>query len=53
VELDFLVAGANKVVDDVRGRRVATSAAEPLTAGETFDDATGVVNTAVGAYPGN
>lgn len=53
MELDFLVTGANEMVDDVRRRRVATSAAEPLAACETLDDAAGIVNTTVCAYPGN
>lgn len=33
VQLNLLVAGADKVVDDVRGRGIATGAAEPLVAG--------------------
>jgi hypothetical protein len=47
VELDFLVAGANQVVDDVRGGSVAAGAAEPLVAGQALDDAGGVVDAAV------
>jgi hypothetical protein len=47
VELDFLVTGAHKMVNDVRGRRVTAGTAEPLAAGETFDNAAGVVDTTV------
>jgi hypothetical protein len=47
VKLDFLVAGADEVVDDVRGGSVSAGAAEPLGAGQTSDDAARVVNAAV------
>jgi hypothetical protein len=36
------------MVDDMRRRRVATGAAEPLAAGKALDDAAGVVDAAVG-----
>lgn len=49
MQLDFLVAGADQMVDDVRRRRVATGTAEPLAAGQTLDDAPGVVDATVRA----
>lgn len=47
MQLDFLVAGADEVVDDVRRRSVAAGAAEPLVAAEALDDAAGVVDPTV------
>jgi hypothetical protein len=47
METDFLVARANKVVDDVRTGRAATGVAEPFVAGKTFDDAAGRMDAAV------
>ena len=47
MELDFLVACSNEVVDDVGGRGVAAGAAEPFLAGQAFHHAAGVVNAAV------
>jgi hypothetical protein len=47
VQLDLLVAGADQMVDNVRRRRVAAGAAEPLGAGKALDDAAGVVDAAV------
>ena len=47
MELDFLVASSNKVVDDVRRRSVAAGAAEPLVAGQALDDAASVVYATV------
>lgn len=41
------MAGAHKMVDDVRRRRIATGAAEPLAAGQALDDAAGVVDATV------
>lgn len=49
MQLDFLVAGADEMVDNVRGRRVAAGTAEPLAAGKALDDAAGVVDAAVRA----
>ena len=49
MELHLLVASANKVVDDVRGRGIATGAAEPLVAGQALDDTAGVVDAAIAA----
>lgn len=50
VQLDFLVAGAYEMIDDMRRRRITAGAAEPFTAGKALDDAAGVVNTAIRAY---
>lgn len=52
MELNFLVTGAHKVVDDVRGRGVTTGAAEPLVARQTFSDTALVVDTAVAGVVG-
>ena len=37
----------DQVIDDMRGRCIPASAAEPLATGETLDYATGVMNAAV------
>ena len=47
MKLDFLVASANEMIDDMRGRGVAACAAEPLLANETLDNALRIVNAAV------
>ena len=47
MKLNFLVAGSYEVIDDVGGRSVSASAAEPLGAGKTSNDAAGVVDAAV------
>lgn len=47
MQLDFLVASSNEVIDDMRRRGIATGAAEPLVARETFHHAAGVMDTAV------
>jgi mannose-1-phosphate guanylyltransferase len=47
VECYFLVLGADKVVDDVRARRVATRVAEPFAAHEALHDAGRIVDAAV------
>jgi hypothetical protein len=47
VELDFLVASADQVVDDVGGRGVAASAAEPLVASKTLDDTASTVDATI------
>ena len=47
MELDFLVASSNQVVDDVRRRSVPARAAEPLVAGQALDDAASIVDAAV------
>jgi hypothetical protein len=47
VQLHFLVASADEVVDDMRGGRIATGAAEPLLADEALDYAGGIVDAAV------
>jgi hypothetical protein len=47
VQLDFLVPGADQVVDDVGGGGVAAGAAEPLVAGQALYDAGGIVYAAV------
>jgi hypothetical protein len=52
VELDFLVASSDKVVDNMGRRGVAAGTAEPFIARETFDNATGVVDSAVRASVG-
>lgn len=52
MELDFFVAGADKVIDDVRRRRVAAGAAEPLAACQTLDNTACVMDAAVGAGVG-
>jgi len=49
VQLDFLVTGADKMVDDVRRRRVAAGAAEPFATGKALDNTAGIVNTTVRA----
>ena len=38
VELDFLVASADEVVDDVRCGAIAAGATEPLVASQALDD---------------
>jgi hypothetical protein len=50
VQLDFLVAGADQVVDNVRRRRVAAGTAEPSAASQALDDAASVVDAAIGAW---
>ena len=52
VELDLLVTGAHEMVDDVRGRGVTTSAAEPLVACQALSHAAFVVNAAVAEQKG-
>ena len=47
VKLDFLVPGANEVIDDMRRARISSGTAKPLVAGKTLDDGAGRVNTAV------
>jgi hypothetical protein len=47
VQLYLLVARTNKVVNNVGGRRVAASAAEPLAACEASDDTGRVMNATV------
>jgi hypothetical protein len=47
VKLNFLVASANKVIDDVRRGSVAASAAEPFVAGKTFHNTARVMNATV------
>lgn len=47
MKLDLLMAGADQVVDDVRGRGVPTGAAEPLGTTETADDGAWVVDAAI------
>jgi len=44
---DFLVLGTNEVIDDVRGRGIATRVAEPFGADETLYDGGRVVNPTV------
>ena len=51
MELDLLVAGSNKVVDDVRRARIASGAAKPFVAREALDDGAGRVDTAVPKAP--
>lgn len=51
MQLNFLVAGANQVIDDMGRRRISTGAAEPLVARKTFDNAARVMNATV-AKPG-
>ena len=41
------MASSDKVVDNMGRRGVAAGAAEPFIARETFDNATGVVDSAV------
>ena len=47
MELNFLVASADEMVDDVRGRGVAAGATEPFLADKTLDDAGGIVDAAI------
>jgi len=47
VKLYFLVASADKVVDDMRGRSVPTSAAEPFGTTQTSNDGTWIMNAAI------
>ena len=51
MELDLLVAGSNKVVDDVRRARISSGAAKPLVARKALDDGAGRVDTAVPKIP--
>jgi hypothetical protein len=44
---DFLMLGTNEVVDDVRGRGIATRVAEPFGTDETLYDGGWVVYSAV------
>lgn len=50
MQLNFLVSGSDQMVDDVRGRRVAAGRTEPFVAGQTFDDASRVVDATVAAF---
>ena len=47
MQLYFLVPSTNKVIHDVRRRRISPSTAEPFRAGEASDNAASIVNTAV------
>jgi hypothetical protein len=47
MKLDFLVSGANEVVDDVGRSGISSRTAKPLVAGETLNNAARRVNTAV------
>lgn len=47
MQLYFLVAGSDKVIDDVRGRSVAASAAKPFAASQTANNAASVMDAAV------
>jgi hypothetical protein len=49
VQLDLLVASADQMVDDVGGRGIAPGTAEPLVAGEAFDDASCIMNATITA----
>ena len=51
MKLDFLVSGANQVVDDVGGRGVTTRAAKPLAAPKAFHDGAWVVDSAIAFTP--
>jgi hypothetical protein len=47
VQLHFLVTCADKMIDDVRRRGVATGTAEPLATSKALDDAARVVDATV------
>lgn len=47
MKLDFFMAGSNEVVDNVRGGRISTGTAEPFAAGQTSDNAAGIMNSTV------
>ena len=44
---NFLVFGTNQMIDDVRGRGIATRVAKPLGTDEAFDDGSRVVYSAI------
>jgi hypothetical protein len=47
VKLDFLVSGTDKMVDDVGGGSVSTSAAEPFATSQAFDNTAWSMNATV------
>jgi hypothetical protein len=47
VKLDFFVSRADKMVDNMRRRPVATSTAKPFVAGKALDDAAWRMYTAI------
>ena len=47
MELDLLVSCSDEVVDNMRGGSVAAGGAEPFAAGQTPDNAGGVVDATV------
>lgn len=47
MQLNFLVAGADKVVNDVRRGSVAASATEPLVTGQALDNTGSVMDAAI------
>ena len=47
MQLNFLVASSNEMVDDMGGRSVTTGTAKPLVAGQALDNAARIVNTAI------
>ena len=47
MELNFLVSGADKVVDNVGGSRIATSAAEPFATSQTLNNTAWGMNATV------
>lgn len=51
MQLHFLVPSADKVVDDVRGRGVAASTAEPFVTAQTLDDTGRIVDATVSVVP--
>lgn len=47
MQLNFLVACPNEVIDNMGGRSVTTGAAKPLAAGQALDYAARVMNAAI------
>ena len=47
MQLDFLMAGSDQMVDDVGRGSVSTSATEPFAAAEATNNAAGIMNSAV------
>ena len=47
MELDFLVSCSHKMVDDVRGGSIASSAAEPLIARDASNNTVSAMYTAI------